>query len=163
MRQAVEWGQRVWNKVSATTFPNCWRKVEILPREVQLLRVGLLDCVMQELAELQASFVETSGDPLLEPQDITDDPLDWCTGAPQEDNAQDSELEAALQERYEEDEEEADKSVELVPMTLAEDKKAREAVRIFLQENQTEHSELLDFMGGFESLSRVIERMSFSA
>ena len=48
-------------------------------------------------------------------------------------------------------------------MTLAEDKKAREAVRIFLQENQTEHSELLDFMGGFESLSPVIERMSFSA
>ena len=36
-------------------------------------------------------------------------------------------------------------------------------MRIFLQENQIEHLELRDFMGGMESLSRVIERMSFSA
>ena len=36
-------------------------------------------------------------------------------------------------------------------------------VRMFLHEKQTEHSELHDFMGGMESLRRVIERMSFSA
>ena len=51
--------------------------------------------------------------------------------------AQDSELVAALQERDEEDEEEADESVERVPIILAEARKAREALRIFLQENQT--------------------------
>ena len=48
-------------------------------------------------------------------------------------------------------------------MTLAEARKASEALRIFLQEKQTEHSELRDFMGGVESLSRVIEEMSLSA
>ena len=70
---------------------------------------------------------------------------------------------AALQERDEVDEEEADESVERVPITLAEARKVSEALRIFLQEKQTEHSELRDFMGGVESLSRVIEEMSFSA
>ena len=78
---------------------------------------------------------------------------------------------AALQERDEEDEEEADESVERVPMTLAEARKASEALRIFLQENQTERSELRNFsveslsrvIGSVESLSRVIEEMSFSA
>ena len=65
MRQAIEWGKRSWNEVSATTVQNCWRKVEILPREVQLLRVGPSDCVMQELAELLTFFAKTSGDPRL--------------------------------------------------------------------------------------------------
>ena len=37
------------------------------------------------------------------------------------------------------------------------------SLRIFLQENQTEHSELRDFMGGVESLSRVNEKMRFPA
>ena len=115
---------------------------------------------MQESAELLTSFAETSGDPRLEIQDITDDPSEQWTEAPHDDDAQDSELVAALQERDEEDEEEADESVERVPMTLAEARKASEALRIFLQENQTEHSELRDFMGG---MSRVIEKMSFSA
>ena len=50
-----------------------------------------------------------------------------------------------------------------VPMTLAEAREASEALRIFQQENQTEHSELRDFMGGVESLSRVIEKMRFPA
>ena len=70
---------------------------------------------------------------------------------------------AALQQRDEEDEEEADESVERVPMTLAEARKASEALRIFLQENQTEHSELRDFMGGMKSLSRVIEKLTMSS
>ena len=49
-------------------------------------------------------------------QDITDDPSEQWTEAPHDDDAQDSELVAALQERGEEDEEEADESVERVPM-----------------------------------------------
>ena len=163
MRQVIEWGQRAWKEIAATTIQNCWRKVEILPREVQHTRVGPSDSVMQELTELLTSFAEASGDPRLEIQDITDDPSEQWTEAPHEDDAQDSELVAALQERDEEDEEEADESVERVPMTLAEARKASEALRIFLQENHTEHSELRDFMGGMESLSRVIEKMSFSA
>ena len=71
---------------------------------------------MQESAELLTSFAETSGDPRLEIQDITDDPSEQWTEAPHDDDAQDSELVAALQERGEEDEEEADESVERVPM-----------------------------------------------
>ena len=63
---------------------------------------------MQELAELLTSFARTSGDPRLEIQDITDDPSEQWTEAPHDDDAQDSELVAALQERDEEDEEEAD-------------------------------------------------------
>ena len=73
----------------------------------------------------------------------SDDPSEQWTEAPHDDDAQDSELVAALQERDEEDEEEADESVERVPMTLAEARKASEALRIFLQENQTEHSAIL--------------------
>ena len=87
-----------------------------MPREVQQSRVGPSDSVMQESAELLTSFAETSGDPRLEIQDITDDPSEQWTEAPHDDDAQDSELVAALQERGEEDEEEADESVERVPM-----------------------------------------------
>ena len=70
MRQVIEWGQRAWNEIAATNIQNCWRKVEILPREVQHSRVGSSDSVIQELAELLTPFAETSGDPRLEIQDI---------------------------------------------------------------------------------------------
>ena len=70
LRQAIEWGQRAWNEIAATTIQNCWRQVEILPREVQHSPVGPSDSVIQELAELLTSFAETSGDPRLEIQDI---------------------------------------------------------------------------------------------
>ena len=163
MRQAIEWGQRAWNEIAATTIQNCWRKVEILPREVQHSPVGPSDCVIQELAEWLTSFAETSGDPRLEIQNLTDDPSEPWTESPHEDDAQDSELVPELQVRDEEDQEEADESVERVPMTLAKAREASEALWIFLQENQTEHSELRDFMGGVESLSRVIEKMRFPA
>ena len=133
-----------------------------MPREVQHSPVGPSDCVIQELAEWLTSFAETSGDPRLEIQNLTDDPSEPWTESPHEDDAQDSELVPELQVRDEEDQEEADESVERVPMTLAKAREASEALWIFLQENQTEHSELRDFMGGVESLSRVIEKMSFS-
>ena len=68
MRQAI--GQLAWNEIAATTIQNCWRKVEILPREVQHSCVGSSDSVIQELAELLTPFAETSGDPRLEIQDI---------------------------------------------------------------------------------------------
>ena len=45
-------------------------------------------------------------------------------------------------------------------MILAEARNLKASETFFLQENQTEHSELRDFMGG---MSRVIEKMSFSA
>ena len=63
---------------------------------------------------------------------------------------------AALRERAEEDLEEADESVERVPMTLAEARKASEALRIFVQENQTEQSELQEYIAGIENLNRLI-------
>ena len=68
MRQAIKWGQRVWNEVPATCVQNCWGKVEILPSEVLPLRVWLSDCAMQELAQLLTSFAETFDDSLLELQ-----------------------------------------------------------------------------------------------
>ena len=73
-------------------------------------------------------------------EDITNDPEEPWTEAPHGDDESDAELVAALREREEDDLEEADVSVEPVPMTLAEAWKAREALRIFVQENQTEHS-----------------------
>ena len=68
MRQAI--GAACLERNSCTTIQNCWRKVEILPREVQHSRVGSSDSVIQELAELLTPFAETSGDPRLEIQDI---------------------------------------------------------------------------------------------
>ena len=40
---------------------------------------------------------------------------------------------------------------------------ASEALKIFVQENQAEHSELRDYKDAVETLNRLIEKMAFSA
>ena len=48
-------------------------------------------------------------------------------------------------------------------MTLKEARAASEALKIFVQENQAEHSELRDYKDAVETLNRLIEKMAFSA
>ena len=96
-------------------------------------------------------------------EDITNDPEEPWTEAPHGDDESDAELVAALREREDDDVEEADESVERVPMAHAEARKASEALRIFVHENQTEQSELRECMAGIENLTRLIAKMTFSA
>ncbi len=80
----------------------------------------------------------------------------------QEDVEEDVELMAALQQHGEENEEEADDSVEQVPMTLKEARMASEDLKVFVQENQSEHSELREYKDAVENLNRLIKKMTFS-
>ena len=50
-----------------------------------------------------------------------------------------------------------------MPMTIKEARKASEALKIFVQENHSEHSELREFKDSVEGLNRLIEKMAFSA
>ena len=125
---------------------------------------GPADSVMQELQELLTSFASVLG-VHLQTEDLTNDLEERWTEAPQEDVEEDAELATALLQRGpgEDDEEEADDSVERVPMTLKEARAASEALKIFVQENQAEHSELRDYKDAVETLNRLIEKMAFSA
>ena len=148
--------------MTATTIQNCWRKVEILPREAAVLQVGGADdSVMHQLAQLLTSFATTVGE--ITVQDVIDWPEEQWTAAPDEDDDADAELVAALRERAEDDEEEADESTERMPMTLKEAREASEALKLFVEENQAEHPQLRECKNAVENLNRLIEQMSFSA
>ena len=124
---------------------------------------GPADSVMQELQELLTSFASVLG-VHLQTEDLTNDLEERWTEAPQEDVEEDAELATALLQRGPggDDEDEADDSVERVPMTLKEARAASEALKIFVQENQAEHSELRDYKDAVETLNRLIEKMAFS-
>jgi len=112
---------------------------------------------------LLVSFASSVGSIL--PGDVINDPEEQWTEAPHwhEYVDADSELLKALEKRSENDEEEADDSVERVLMTIKEARKASEALKIFVQENHSEHSELREFKDAVEGLNRMIERMAFFA
>ena len=75
---------------------------------------------------------------------------------------EEAELATSLLQRGpgEDDEEGAGDSVERVPMTLKEARAASEALKIFVQENQAEHSELREYRDDIKSLNRLIERLN---
>ena len=81
-----------------------------------MLRVGPDDTVIQELLALLVSFASTVGSIL--PEDIIIDPEERWTEAAQERVDADAELIEASEKRSKNDEEEADDSVERVPMPL---------------------------------------------
>ena len=75
---------------------------------------------MQELQDLLTSFTSTVGEHLAA-TDVFNWPEEEWTTAPEEGVEEDAELARVLQEREELDEEDADDSVQRVPMTLKEE------------------------------------------
>ena len=81
--------------------------------------------------------MEFSGQTGLGVEDILEHLTEQWTAAPEESDDEDAGLKAALQAREETDEKEADESEPVVPMTLCQARSAAQALKIFVQENQS--------------------------
>jgi hypothetical protein len=144
-----------WDELSLNTVKNCWNHAKILPAPVAS---GPDNKVVNELAALLLQF-STSG---LGVEDLLNDATEQWTAAPVESDEEDAERTAAYRAREASDEEEADESEPVVPMTLRQVRVAGNGVKIFVQENQnSEH--MRPFLHTVEELMRAMEAMTVSA
>jgi len=155
VRSAIEWSRAAWDELSLNTVKNCWNHAKILPAPVAS---GPDNEVVNELAALLLQF-STSG---LGVEDLLNNATEQWTAAPVESDEEDAERTAAYRAREASDEEEADESEPVVPMTLRQVRVAGNGVKIFVQENQnSEH--MRPFLHTVEELMRAMEAMTVSA
>lgn len=115
------------------------------------------DSVVSELAALLVEFAGAE----LEVNDVVGDRTELWTEAPAEFEDGDAELRAALAARESSDEEEADDSEPVVPMTLREARGVGHALKIFVQENQDTEA-MRPHLRNIEALVRDMEAMTVS-
>ena len=111
LRSAFEWARTAWEELSVKTVRNCWNHAKILRAPV--VATGPDDTVVNELADLLLQFSDSG----LRVEDVLNDVTEQWTAAPVESDDEDAECRAAM-EAAEPDEEEADVSELVVPMTL---------------------------------------------
>ncbi len=108
--------------MSLNTVKNCWNHAKILPRPITS---GPSDAAIEELKALLVEFSDSTID--------VENLLNHFSEAPQSD---DEEATVAYVAREASDEEEADESEPVVPITLREARASGQAVKIFVQENR---------------------------
>ena len=112
---------------------------------------------MNELATLLLQLL-VSGQRV---EDVVNDPLEQWTAAPLE--SDDAFGGCRMQSsNAEEDEENADDSEPVVPMTLRDERAAAQALKIFVQENQRTAA-MRPYLEPIQALSREMEAMTVSA
>ena len=129
--------------------------VLILPAPV--VATGPDDTVLKELAALLLQLPEVG----LRVEDVVDDATERWTAAPIDSEDEDAECRAAMQ-NADIDEEDADVSEHVVPMTLREARVAAHALKIFVQENQSIEA-FRPFLVHFERFSREVDAVTVSA
>jgi hypothetical protein len=144
--------------VTADTIKNCWNKVKIMPIPVVVAGGGTRDAVFDELRDLLVSMGEEC-----DVMAFVDQPDGRWTEAPIESDEEDAELVSALKARSEQDVEEADDSLVVIPWTLSQARAASEGVKAFVHSNLEEHPELRKYMAHVEDLETLLENMTFSA
>jgi hypothetical protein len=131
------------------TVKNCWNHAKILPRPITS---GPCDAAIEEL---NAPLVEFS-DSTIDVENLLNHVSEQWTEAPQSD---DEEAKAAYEAREASDEEEADESEPVVPMTLREARASVQAVKIFVQKNQG-CERMCPYLSATKSLVREMEAMT---
>ena len=144
-----------WDKLSVKTVKNCWNHAKILPAAV--VATGPDDDALKELAALLLQLPEVG----LRVEDVVDDATERWTAAPIDSEDEDAECRAAMQ-NADIDEEDADVSEHVVPMTLREARVAAHALKIFVQENQSIEA-FRPFLVQFERFSREVDAVTVSA
>ena len=155
VRTAIEWTRTAWDDLSEKTVKNCWNHAKILPAAV--VATGPDDTVLKELAALLLQLPEVG----LRVEDVVDDATERWTAAPIDSEDEDAECRAAMQ-NADIDEEDADVSEHVVPMTLREARLAAHALKIFVQENQSIEA-FRPFLVQFERFSREVDAVTVSA
>ncbi len=115
MYQVIQWARTAWDEVTADTIKNCWNKVKILPIPVVVAGGGTRDAVFDELRNLLVSMGEDC-----DVMAFVDQPDERWTEAPIESDEEDAELVSALKASSEQDVEEADYSLVVIPWTLSQ-------------------------------------------
>jgi hypothetical protein len=141
--------------VTADTIKNCWNKVKIMPIPVVVAGGGTRDAVFDELRDLLVSMGEEC-----DVMAFVDQPDGRWTEAPIESDEEDAELVSALKARSEQDVEEADDSLVVIPWTLSQARAASEGVKAFVHSNLEEHPELRKYMAHVEDLETLLENMT---
>jgi hypothetical protein len=158
MYQVIQWARTAWDEVTADTIKNCWNKVKILPIPVVVAGGGTRDAVFDELRNLLVSMGEDC-----DVMAFVDQPDERWTEAPIESDEEDAELVSALKASSEQDVEEADYSLVVIPWTLSQAWAASEGMKTFVHSNLEEHPELCKYMAHVEDLEMLLENMTFSA
>jgi hypothetical protein len=158
MYQAIQWARTPGDAVTAETIKNCWNKVKIMPIPVVVASGGTRDAVFDELHDLLVSMGEECY-----VMAFVDQPDERWTEAPIESDEEDAELVSALKACSEQDVEEADDSLVVIPWTLSQARAASEGMKAFVHANLEEHPELSKYMPHVEDLEKLLENMTFSA
>ena len=138
------------------TVKHCWNHAKILAASVSTEGPDV-----NVVNELKALLLEFSGQTGLGVEDILEHLTEQWTAAPEESDDEDAGLKAALQAREETDEKEADESEPVVPMTLCQARSAAQALKIFVQENQSVEA-MRGYLKPIEDLVTDMEAMTVS-
>jgi hypothetical protein len=151
VRNAIEWAMTAWEDLSLSTVRNYWNHAKILPLPVTS---GPVDAAVDELRALLIEFADSSFDV----ENLVNHASEQWTEEPQSD---DEDAIAAYEARDATDEEEADQSEEVLPMTLRQAREAGQALKTFVQENQG-LERMRPYLKGIEALVREMESMTVS-
>ena len=159
VRTAIEWTRTAWDDLSANlkTVKNCWNHAKILPgsacccsryRTKRCCTEGACYSAAASAGSWNAGWRRCGCN---RDGAASSERCQW-TAAPIESEDEDAEWRAAIQ-NTEADEQDADVSEHVVPLTLREARVAAHALKIFVQENQSIEA-FRRFLVQFERFSR---------